>query len=720
MRFAIPLVLGLLAAGAEPVRLSVADDGKTVETRVGGVFLLALPASGGTGYVWRQEAPVSGAVVVREEAAARQSAASGAPMEQVFRLTARSMGRASLTFVLRRPWEKTARPAGEFHVTLLIRAPGAAAVPPDERHIVNGAVIPDEFYADQPYVVKTGDGAWLVVMTTGKGAEGEGGQHVVTLRSRDRGASWEAPVDVEPASGPEASYAVLLRTPAGRIYVFYNHNTDNVRQVIGDKPAYADGVVKRVDSLGHFVFKYSDDEGRTWSRERYDIPQRDFEIDRRNPYEGKLKFFWNVGRPFTREGSAYVPLHKVGGFGEGFFTSSEGALLRSDNLLTERDPARIRWATLPEGEIGIRAPAGGGPIAEEQSFSVLSDGAIFCVFRTIDGHSAFTYSRDGGKSWDESQYMRFADGRLMKHPRAANFAWRCENGKYLYWFHNHGGRFIRESPRRRTIAYEDRNPVWLSGGVEVASPRGLVIRWSQPEIVLYDDDPLIRMSYPDLVEDGGRYFLTETQKDVARVHEVDAALLEGLWGQFDAQGAPDGGQTVQGTVAAPELPLFVRRSGRADHGRESLRAGVSFECWLRLRGLGAGQILADNRTAEGKGFVLRTVEGGAVEIVMNDGRTENRWASDPGLLVAERLHHVAVMVDGGPNVVSFVIDGRLCDGGEARQFGWGRFSPALQSLNGGAELRVAPGLAGEMRVFRIYTRALRVSEAIGAFRAGVR
>jgi hypothetical protein len=106
------------------------------------------------------------------------------------------------------------------------------------------------------------------------------------------------------------------------------------------------------------------------------------------------------------------------------------------------------------------------------------------VFRTIDGHAAYSYSRDGGKSWEPSEYMRYADGRLMKHPRAANFAWRCENGKFLYWFHNHGGRFIREHPRRRTIAYEERNPVWLSGGVEADSPRGKIIRWSQPEIAL--------------------------------------------------------------------------------------------------------------------------------------------------------------------------------------------------------------------------------------------
>lgn len=64
-----------------------------------------------------------------------------------------------------------------------------------------------------------------------------------------------------------------------------------------------------------------------------------------------------------------------------------------------------------------------------------------------------------------------------------------------------------------------------------------------------------------------------------------------------------------------------------------MRGGVSFEFWLGLRG----------------------VEAGA-------------------------LHHEALIVDGGPNVVSFVIDGRLRDGGEA----------------------------------------LRTAEVIGPFRAGVR
>src|SRR5512132_4146004 len=83
----------------------------------------------------------------------------------------------------------------------------------DWRHIANGSEIPNEGYADQPYIVKTDDGAWLCVITTGTGLEGEGGQHVISMRSTDQGRTWLKAVDVEPANGPEASYAVMLKAP---------------------------------------------------------------------------------------------------------------------------------------------------------------------------------------------------------------------------------------------------------------------------------------------------------------------------------------------------------------------------------------------------------------------------------------------------------------------------------------------------------------------------
>jgi hypothetical protein len=403
----------------------------------------------------------------------------------------------------------------------------------DPRYIANGWNIPSEGYADQPYIVQTDDGAWLCVMTTGTGKEGDTGQHVVSMRSTDQGRTWEKPVDLEPADGPEASYAVLLKVPFGRIYAFYNHNTDRVREVKREDG----GIYQRVDSLGHYVFKFSDDHGRSWSAKRQDVPVREFECDRNNVYGGQLCFFWNVGRPLVLRDAVLLVLHKVGAMGPGFFAQSEGAFLRSPNILTERDPGQLVFETLPEGDTGLRTPPGGGRVAEEQSIAALSDGSIYCVYRTIDGWPVHAYSRDQGRSWTPPAYLTYEPGgRRVKHPRAANFVWNCSNGMFLYLFHNHGGRFIGElgaGGRGGRSAYDDRNPAWLMAGREVDSPQGRVIEWSQPEILLYDDDPFIRMSYPDLVEENGVFHITETQKNIGRVHRIPGSLASGLLGQFE-------------------------------------------------------------------------------------------------------------------------------------------------------------------------------------------
>ena len=586
----------------------------------------------------------------------------------------------------------------------------------DRRDIRTGWEIPSETYADQPYVVKTGDGAWLCVLTTGSGHEGAKGQHVVSLRSTDQGRTWSKPVDVEPADGPEASYAVLLKAGSGRVYAFYNHNTDNLRQVKGDDPPYKGGWCTRVDTQGYFVLKYTDDHGRTWSKHRYPIPVRAMRIDRENPYGGKVRFFWNVGRPFTHENAAYVPLHKVGGFGRNFITRSQGVLLKSANLLTEADPAQVTWETLPDGDVGLRTPPGGGPIAEEQSFCVLSDGSFYCVYRTIDGHPACSYSRDGGHTWSTPQYARYADGRLIKHSRAANFVWKCSNGKYLYWFHNHGGR-----------SYEDRNPAWLCGGVEVDSPEGRIIAWSEPEVVLYDEDTYVRMSYPDLIEDNGRFFLTETQKDTARVHPVDHVLLDGLWSQADNRRVatnglildwPSQGGSMLESIPMPQLPPFTMgRANVTGHEMKDLRSGLAIDVWVTFDAIAPGQVLLDSRTGSGQGMCFQTTSRGTAEIVLNDGRSESRWDCDPGLLRPGQPHHIVVNVDGGPKIITFIVDGKLCDGGEVRQFGWGRFNPNLHEVNGAQMLRLGSSLNGRIHCLRIYSRCLHTSEAVGNYRA---
>jgi hypothetical protein len=571
----------------------------------------------------------------------------------------------------------------------------------DRRNITTGWEIPTESYSDQPYIVKTDDGAWLCAVTTGGDHEGRPGQHVVTMRSTDLGATWEPAVDVEPADGPEASYAVLLKTPYGRVYCFYNHNTDNLREVIADDPPYKGGLCTRVDSLGYYVFKYSDDHGRTWSAERHRMPVREFDIDRENAYGGSVRFFWNVGRPFTHDGDAYMSLHKVGGFGAGFFTRSEGVLVRSANILAERDVGKLSWETLPDGDAGLRTPPGGGPVAEEQSYCVLSDGSFYVVYRSVDGHPCYAYSRDRGHTWTEPRYEAYADGRLMKHPRAANFVWRCANGKYLYWFHNHGGR-----------DYADRNPVWMCGGDEMDSPDGKVIRWSQPEIALYDDDPAVRMSYPDLVEHDGRYFLTETQKTVARVHEIPAEFFEQLWGQFTRCEVSQDGLVLDAgaTDLAETAALPLRSPVSADRG-------FTLSLWVRWEQTTAEGVIVDARRPDGVGFALESTGAGTVRLVVSDGAVESSWECDAGMLVPDSVHHIGVIVDPGPRLILFVIDGKVNDGGDARQFGWGRLSGDLRVAAAPTESVVVDPRACVERV-RLYDRALAVSDVVAAYRVG--
>lgn len=109
-------------------------------------------------------------------------------------------------------------------------------------------------------------------MTTGPGSE-SGFKYIVSSVSCDLGKSWTSmqPVDNKTLS---TAWAIPYITPAGRIYVFYNRNRK-------------------------FCFKYSDDGGLTWSKNRYEIPIRYTDVDKRNDLPGKQQYFWSVCKPIS-------------------------------------------------------------------------------------------------------------------------------------------------------------------------------------------------------------------------------------------------------------------------------------------------------------------------------------------------------------------------------------------------------------------------------------
>ena len=341
-------------------------------------------------------------------------------------------------------------------------------------------------------------------------------------------------MDIEPADGPAASWVVPLLAPPGsaapgRVFAFYTYNAAGLREVIADG-----GTTTRVDTLGEYACRYSDDGGRTWS-DRWSLPVRAGAIDRGNPYGGRIRFFWGVGKPVVvppttgdatgGPGAVLLPFSKVGRFGRGFLAHTEAWFLRSDDLLTLDDPTAATWTTLPEGDRGLTAPD--GPIAEEPSVAVLADGSLLCVYRTVAGHPGVAYSRDGGRTWTPPAYLaRAPGGPPIDHPRAATFVWKLSRGphagRFLHWFHNHPG-----------TGYGGRNPAYLAGGVERPGPDGPIVVWGAPRVVLFSPNPEVRISYPDLIEDpAAGLFLSETQKSVARVHRLAPGLIDALFVGF--------------------------------------------------------------------------------------------------------------------------------------------------------------------------------------------
>ena len=79
---------------------------------------------------------------------------------------------------------------------------------------------------------------------------------------------------------------------------------------------------------------------------------------------------------------------------------------------------------------------------------------------------------------------------------------------------------------------------------------------------------------------------------------------------------------------------------------------------------------------------------------------------------------VVLIVDGGPKVLSLVVDGVLWDGGPRSKVGWGVFEYSLGQVTSATAswcAMPAGGAKGLLHKLRVYPRALRVSEAISNY-----
>lgn len=103
-----------------PVTASLSDSGGTALLIPYQPLVVRLPANPSTGYSWRYT--VMGDDVLRLESVNGEAPAPngmvGAPGEQVWSFRAQGAGRATLTYVYERVWEKNTPPAKTFTLTV--------------------------------------------------------------------------------------------------------------------------------------------------------------------------------------------------------------------------------------------------------------------------------------------------------------------------------------------------------------------------------------------------------------------------------------------------------------------------------------------------------------------------------------------------------------------------------------------------------------------------
>ena len=341
-----------------------------------------------------------------------------------------------------------------------------------------------------------------------------------------------------------------------------------------------------------------------------------------------------------------------------------------------------------------------GVTQEEHNIVSLSNNDLYCIFRTSEGYPAESYSRDGGHTWSVPVFARDKDGRVIKNPRACPKLFKCSNGNLLLWYHNNNGKGYNGL----------RNPAWILGGVE----KNGMIQWGQPEILLYGEGGVgkgvgkDRMSYPDFIEEDGHYWVTETNKEVARVHAIDAELLKGLWRQGD-----DKTITRKGLIW--ERENINSKSGFSLPDLTKLADGsFSIELLLNVTQLIPGQIILDNTDSNGNGLSMRVTPKRTIELLIKDGEGTNVWDTDPGVVKPGKQHFVFV-VDGKANLITTIVNGKLCDGGRYRTTGWNWFDAKINNINGSRNLIVLSDYNVKINKIRIYNRYLTTSEAISNY-----
>lgn len=256
------------------------------------------------------------------------------------------------------------------------------------RGVVVGPYSPRYFYPDAGSTIALRDGTLLHVFNRRETIAGQKDFHVhynataiVSVASRDGGRSWGPVRELfRSNTGNTASNPSLVRLRDGTLGASYNriNSIDLTQQA---RAGFWTESVKTADR----VFRYSRDEGRTWSREIAMTPSDGY-------WTGAHDRFLTLS-----SGRILHPLHTI--YSRQPYKIGVRVTFSDDDGRTWR--VNDRTLTVERRMAGYRDENRGAGVFAEANLVERRDGTILLIGRTLTGLQYQSVSRDRGETWSD-------------------------------------------------------------------------------------------------------------------------------------------------------------------------------------------------------------------------------------------------------------------------------------------------------------------------------
>lgn len=322
-----------------------------------------------------------------------------------------------------------------------------------------------------PRATITPEGDYLVLFPYDRGRWYQG-KEMLAMRSSDKGKTWSEPAVVFDSSQSHHGFVPLIPRGSKRIYAF---GTQPISGMVGDGK-------KGLQENCPIGFRYSDDDGHTWSDVTLIRPENDPEF---------------TGMSCVRMCETDAGTWLIGSHDGIWRRKGSPAPVTTRQYILRGEDKGKTWQLLP----GKRP--GGWCIEKYDRMdegTVLSlGGAKAVVFiRTAEGRIWESRSDDDGKTWTDPKPTE------LVHPDAPPMVFHLGDAKTLIAFiHN------RYDPRRPHFDKAARNEVWCS----LSKDEGRT--WSEPRFVFAGANPeghIHSNSYLDMIADGSRIHVFLGQK----------------------------------------------------------------------------------------------------------------------------------------------------------------------------------------------------------------